>query len=92
VLSADGTELSRQRFAFALDDDGIDEGRVSSLLDPTLGIAAILVVGGALGLGLGIGGMRLPRCEAVASRIALIAGGVTAGVLGALIGLGRLTG
>jgi len=92
VLGADGAELSRQRFAFALDDDGIDEGRVSSLLDPTLAIAALLVVGGALGLGLGIGGMRIPRCEALASRVALLVGGSVAVLLGGLIGAGRLVG
>lgn len=92
VLAEDGTELSRQRFAFALDADGVDEGQVSSLLDPTLGIAAMLVVGGALGLGLGLGGMRLPRCEAMASRLALLAGGSVAVLLGGLIGAGRLLG
>lgn len=92
VLGADGTELSRQRFAFALDDVGIDDGEVSSLLDPALGIAAILVVGGALGLGLGLGGMRIPRCEAAASRVALLGGGSIAVLLGGLIGAGRLVG
>jgi copper transport protein len=90
VLAEDGTELSRQRFAFTLDDDGVDNGRASSLLDPALGIAAMLMVGGALGLGLGLGGMRLPRCEAVASRLALLAGGSVAVLLGGLIGAGRL--
>jgi hypothetical protein len=90
VLAEDGTELSRQRFAFALDDDGLDQGQVTSLLEPTLGIAAMLVVGGALGLGLGVGGMRLPRCEAVASRQALLVGGSVAALLGVLIGVGRL--
>ena len=49
---------------------GSQEGQVSSLLDPTLGVAALLLLGGALGLGLGLGGARLPRCEAVASRLA----------------------
>jgi hypothetical protein len=92
VLAEDGTELSRQRFAFTLDDDGIDEGEARSFLDPTLGIAAMLVVGGALGLGLGLGGMRLPRCEAVASRVALLGAGAVAIVLGGVIGIGRLVG
>jgi hypothetical protein len=92
VLGADGTELSRQRFAFALDDDGIDEGQVRTFLDPALGIAVLLLAGGALGLGLGLGGARLPRCEAVASRVALLGGGSVAVVLGGLIGVGRLVG
>jgi copper transport protein len=92
ILGVDGTELSRQRFAFALDDDGIEEGQVSSLLDPVLGIAALLLFGGALGLGLGLGGMPLPRCEAVASRVGLIGGGAVAAALGALIGGAKLFG
>ena len=33
----DGTELSRQRFAFALDDGGISEGQVEPLLNPGAG-------------------------------------------------------
>jgi hypothetical protein len=92
ILDAEGTELSRQRFAFALDDDGIDEGRVSTLLDPVLGVAAALLLGGALGIGLGLGGARLPRCEALASRIALIGGGTVAVALGLLVGLTKLAG
>ena len=92
ILATDGTELSRQRFAFTLGDDGIDEGQVRSLLDPTLGVAALLLLGGALGLGLGLGGFRLPRCEAVASRLALTTGGGVAAALGALIGATKLIG
>jgi copper transport protein len=91
ILGSDDTELSRQRFAFTLSDDGIDEGRVTTLLSPPVAIAVLLVLGGALGLGLGLGGMALPRCEALASRLALVGGGVTAVVLGLLIGIGRLT-
>ena len=92
ILGTDGAELSRQRFAFTLDDEGIEEGLVSSVLDPTLGVAALLLLGGALGLGLGLGGARLPRCEALASRLALITGGGVAAGLGALIGATRLLG
>lgn len=84
------TELSRQRFAFTLSSDGIDEGRVSTLINPATIIAGMLVVGGALGLGLGIGGASLPRCEAVASRLALLGGGSVALVLGGLIGITQL--
>lgn len=91
ILGSDDTELSRQRFAFTLSDDGIDEGRMTTLFNPAVVIAVLLVLGGALGLGLGLGGMALPRCEAWASRLALIGGGVTAVVLGLLIGVGRLT-
>jgi len=91
ILGSDDTELSRQRFAFTLSDEGIDDGRVATLLNPAVAIASLLVLGGALGLGLGLGGMALPRCEALASRLALVGGGVTAVVLGLLIGIGRLT-
>ena len=92
ILLADGTEVSRQRFAFTVTDTGIDEGRVTTLLEPPVAIALLLVLGGALGLGLGLGGMSLPRCEASASRLALLGGGATAVVLGALIGASRLFG
>ena len=92
ILGVDGTELSRQRFAFTLDEDGIEEGQVRSLLDPSLGVAALLLLGGAVGLGLGLGGARLPRCEALASRIALIGGGAVGAVVGALIGASKLIG
>ncbi|MBA2631819.1 MAG: CopD family protein, partial [Chloroflexi bacterium] len=92
VNNADGVEIWRQRFAFALDDDGIEDGEVASLLDPAAGVAGLLLLGGALGLGLGLGGARLPRCEAVASRVALIGGGTVAAALGVLIGLTKLVG
>ncbi|MGH2428956.1 MAG: copper resistance D family protein, partial [Candidatus Limnocylindria bacterium] len=91
IMSVDGeTELSRQRFAFVMEAGGIGEGRVRSLLNPATGIAVLLVLGGALGLGLGLGGARLPRCEALASRLALVAGGLIGVALGGLIGVSRL--
>jgi len=93
ILSAAGdTEISRQRFAFTLAQDGIDEGRLSSVIDPANVVAAVLVLAGGLGLGLGIGGASLPRCEEAASRMALLAGGGIAVALGGLIGVSRLIG
>ena len=92
ILSPEGTELTRQRFAFTLDDAAIDEGRTDSLLDPATAVAIVLFLGGAVGIGLGLGGMALPRTEAVASRIALVAGGSIATLLGAAIGASRLIG
>jgi hypothetical protein len=92
VLSSSGTELTRQRFAFTLDAGGIDEGRLSSLATPGTIVALLLLVGGALGLGLGLGGMSLPRCEARASRLALIGSGLSAVALGVVIGVSGLVG
>lgn len=92
ILSPEGTELTRQRFAFTLDGAAIDEGRIGTLLDPATGVAIVLFLGGAVGLGLGLGGMALPRTEPLASRIALVAGGAVAALLGAAIGASRLLG
>ena len=92
LSAAGGTEISRQRFAFTLSEDAIDEGRLTSLINPATVVAAVLVLGGALALGLGLGGASLPRCEAAASRVALLAGGGIAVVLGAAIGASQLVG
>jgi hypothetical protein len=92
IVDADGTELSRQRFSFALSNDGVSEGRAGTLLTWGTLIAGALAVGGALGIGLGLGGAPLPRCEPLASRIALVGGGVVGVLLGGLIGLGQLLG
>jgi len=92
ILTQDGTELTRQRFAFTLGEASIEEGRTSTLLDPATGVAIVLFLGGALGLGLGLGGMPLPRCEPLASRLALVVGGTVAALLGVAIGASRLIG
>jgi putative copper export protein/methionine-rich copper-binding protein CopC len=91
ILDPDGNELGRQRFGFALDDQGITDGQMTSLLDPAIAVAALLLLGGGLAVGLGLGGWRMPRCEPLASRVSLIAGGGVAAVLGTLIGVSRLT-
>ena len=90
LSSADQTEISRQRFAFSLAAGGIDEGSVMTLLNPATAVAAVLLLAGALGLGLGLGNMRLPRCERAASRTALVGAGVTAVLVGTMIGASRL--
>ena len=92
ILTDDGTELQRQRFAFALDETGISEGAVEPLLTWGAAIALGLGIGGAVGLGLGLGGFTLPRTERLASRVALMGGGTVAVVLGVLIGLRQLVG
>ena len=92
LTAAGGSEISRQRFAFALSADAIDEGRDFVIVNPATVVAALLALGGALGVGLGIGGATLPRCEATASRIGLLVGGGTAVMLGAAIGWTQLVG
>ncbi len=92
AISVAGTELARQRFAFTVSSDGIDEGRETSLADPGAVAGVLLLLGGALAIGLGLGGGRLPRCEAAASRLALRAGGAVAIGLGIAIGIDRLAG
>jgi hypothetical protein len=92
VVSNTGAELSRQRFAFRLDDDGIADGALAPLLTPAIGVAALLLIGGGMGLGLGLGGMTLPRCEPLASRLALVGSGAAAVVLGGVIGVGQVLG
>lgn len=92
ILASTGAELSRQRFAFSMGADGIGDGALRPLFTPAIGIAALLLVGGAMGVGLGLGGMPLPRCEPLSSRVALVGGGVTAVLLGALIGAGQVLG
>jgi copper transport protein len=90
IMSSAGTELSRQRFSFALSETGVAEGRAGGPLDPVLVIGGLLGLGGAVGLGIGLGGGRLPRCDQRASRLALTGGGMVAAILGVAIGLERL--
>lgn len=92
LVSAAGVELSRQRFAFAISDQGVTEGRVTSVLDPVVAVAVVLLLAGALGVGLALGSARLPRCEALASRWALGTGGLIAVALAVAIGLERWMG
>jgi hypothetical protein len=86
VLASAGTELARQRFAFAMGADGIVAGAVTSLVNPQSVIAVLLLIAGAVGIGLAIGGGSLPRCDARASQVALRLGGGISLVLGLLVG------
>jgi copper transport protein len=87
-----GGDLYRQRFTFAIGESGLAEGAAGSLADGALVAGLLLAVGGLLALGLGLGGMVLPRTEATASRVALLGGGAAAAVTGLAIGVGRLVG
>jgi copper transport protein len=92
ILTDDGNEVARQRFAFALDDAKVVEGQLAPIVDVSLVLAGLLGLAGALGIGLGLGGARLPRCEATASRLALVGGGAVGALVGIAIGAARLTG
>jgi copper transport protein len=91
LLSSDGElELARQRFAFTMGADVLAAGRERPLVDPVAIVSLALLVGGALGVGLGVGGWRLPRCDAAASRLVLLVGGTIGGLLGLAIGASSL--
>jgi copper transport protein len=90
LLTSDGSVAGRQRFAFTMASDGIAAGRDVELLSPALGIAVLMAVGGAVGLGLTAGGASLPRCDPRASRLALGAASGIGFVLGIAIGTEHL--
>jgi copper transport protein len=91
IFAADGvSELLRQRFSFTMGDDSVASGRLAAIVDPLAVIGLLLLVGGTLAVGLGAGGWRLPRCDAAASRVALVGGGAIGWVLGILIGASQL--
>ena len=86
ATAADGTETVRQRFVFALDDEGVTEGRATPPIDPGVVVALLLMVLGLVGLGFALGGGTLPRTLPDASRPALIG----ASVAGLALGLGAI--
>jgi methionine-rich copper-binding protein CopC/putative copper export protein len=82
VTGADGTELARRRFTFAMGPDGVAEGRELPPLDPVLALAALLLGAGVLALAFRLGGGRLPLTNEAASRVALVGGAVVSLLLG----------
>jgi putative copper export protein/methionine-rich copper-binding protein CopC len=90
IVGDSGDEFGRQRFSFTMDAARVDEGRLTSLVNVGTGVAVLLIVGGALGVGLGLGGMGLPRCDAAASRVALVGSGIVAALLGVVVGASTL--
>ena len=90
IVSVTEGELARQRFAFSMSATGVEDGQVTTILNLGTVVGGILLIGGALALGVGLGGGRLPRCDAAASRIALIGGGTVAVCLGLVIGIQQL--
>ena len=87
LLSEDGGVVGSQRFAFVMTGTGIGSGRATSLLTPAVIVGMMLLLAGAVALGLGFGGWRLPRTDAAASRIALSIGAIAAVTLGIAIGV-----
>ena len=91
VLSGpDGNELSRQRYSFEMGEATVTSGTTASIVDFGVLVAIVLAAGGAVSIGLGAGGTKLPRCDAAASRLALGGGGAIAVVLGLVIAVGHL--
>jgi copper transport protein len=88
VRDASGTEVSRQRFSFALDAVGVSSGRSAPAIDPGFLVALALVALGVLGLAYLVGGGRLPRVEPAASKVALAVGSPVAAVLGVVLLVG----
>ncbi len=85
VHAQDGTEVSRTRYAFALDAESVSEGRATPAIDPAIIVAVILLVGAALGFAFTLGGGSLPRVDPATSRIAVLGGSAASVGLGALI-------
>ena len=83
-----GPVLSRETFAFALDDQGISAGRSTPPLDPLLIVALVLLLGSLLAAGLSLSGRSLPRTLPETSRLAVLGGSLVGGVLGVAMLIG----
>ena len=83
----DDRELARARYAFALDDKGISEGRATPPIDPALVLAAVLLVATLVGVSFTVGGGRLPRSDPATSRVAVLSGAVVGSALGLVLAL-----
>jgi hypothetical protein len=81
-----GTEIGRERFVFALDAEGVSEGRSVPPVDPGLLLAILLLCLGVAGLAFVLAGGVLPRTLPDASRPALLG----ASTVSALMGLAML--
>ncbi|MEO8230176.1 MAG: copper resistance protein CopC [Chloroflexota bacterium] len=86
ATASTGSELTRQRFVFALDGGAISEGRDTPPIDPGMAAAILLLLLGVVGLGYALAGGTLPRTAPDASRPAMIG----ASVAGVALGLAAL--
>ena len=78
VSDADGAELGRRRFTFALGSSGLAKGQAQTLIDPGSVIAALLAIAGLVAAGWALAGGSLPLVERTAGRRALGVGAVVA--------------
>ena len=83
--NADGSEVARSRYAFALDATGISEGQQLPSVDPSVIVGIALLVLGVVSVAFALGGGSLPRVEATTGRLAMLAGSAIGGALGLLI-------
>jgi putative copper export protein len=88
ISGSDGSELSRERFSFALDSVGISAGRATPPIDPILVVALALLLGSLLGTALTLAGRSLPRTLRETSRPAVLGGSLVGGVLGVALLIG----
>jgi len=88
LTGADGTEVGRARFDYALGQDDLTAGAQIPLLDPALLVAIVLLAGGVIGFAFVLGGGRPPLVETGIGRRVLAVGSVVGGALGVLILVG----
>lgn len=88
VHGDDGTEVSRQRFAFALDAAQVSEGRSEPPIDPGVLVTMGLIGLGVLGAAYALDGGSPPLTDPRIGRLALLGGGAVAVVAGVLMFFG----
>jgi copper transport protein len=84
VRDADGVEVSRTRFTFALGTDAIQVDR-GLVLGPGLVLGALLGLAGVSAIGYWLGGGTLPRADRDLGRRALAVGGAVAITVGVAV-------
>ena len=85
VTAPDGRQLARQSFTFALDRDGLSEGRALPPVDPGLVLAIVLLAVAVLGGSYALAGGALPRTNAATSRAALLGGSAVGAALALVV-------
>jgi hypothetical protein len=88
VRAHDGAELSRTRFSFALDSEGVSSGRSVPPLDPVVLLAALLLLGGLAAGAFVLAGGAVPGVDRAVGRVASLAGSAISVALGLVLVLG----